>query len=159
MTLAKAALVVTADDGTVLELARALTLGMLLAAPFAYAQSAQHSPPVTMDRLDPLSSGNAEAKDRVPIHTLIPDYPHKAWLERIEGDVEVCFNVTRGGRPYNIRVRKSDNRVFEKPARRAVKLSSFEAVPDDQKLPQIKTCRTFQFRLEPVESAEEPGSP
>lgn len=130
-------------------------LGMLLSvAGGAYAQTSDVSMSAPLDRLDPLAPVESDAKERVPIHTVIPNYPHKAWLERVEGDVEVCFYVTRGGRPYNIRVRASDSRIFEKPARRAVKLSAFEAVPDDQKLQQIKTCRTFLFRLEPAEPDE-----
>ena len=72
-------------------------------------------------------------------------------FERVEGDVEVCFFITRGGRPYNIAVRRSDHRLFERVARDAVKNSWFEAIPRPDKVPQVKTCRTFMFRLEPLE--------
>ncbi len=121
---------------------------LLLGIPAAYAQSNV----VTIDRLDPWDS--KDDTDRAPVHTIVPEYPQKAWLERIEGDVEVCFYITRGGRPYNVRVRNSDNRLFERPARNAVELSLFEAVPRGAKVPQIKTCRTFLFRLEPVDRDE-----
>lgn len=127
---------------------RLLILALVFALPGARAQSNV----VTMDALDPWDS--KDDTERAPIHTIVPEYPEKAWLERIEGDVEVCFYITRGGRPYNVRVRKSDNRIFERSARNAVELSWFEAIPRDEKVPQIKTCRTFLFRLEPVDRDE-----
>ena len=65
----------------------------------------------------------------------------------LEGDVQVCFNVDREGRPYRIAVRTSTNRVFEKPAIRAIRASRYQPLPDSQPVPAIKTCRTFRFRL------------
>jgi len=103
----------------------------------------------TLDRIDPAES--RDDTDRNPVHTVVPEYPQKAWFERVEGDVEVCFFITRGGRPYNIAVRRSDHRLFERVARDAVKNSWFEAIPRPDKVPQVKTCRTFMFRLEPLE--------
>jgi TonB family protein len=121
---------------------------MLLAAGGALAQGKVQA----VDILDP--TAHRPADDRNPVHTVVPEYPKQAWLDRTEGDVQVCFYITRGGRPYNIAVRHSEHRVFEKPARDAVKMSWFEAIPRPNKVPQIKTCRTFQFRLEPVEPDE-----
>ena len=46
--------------------------------------------------------------------------------DRIEGDVQVCFNVDREGRPYRIAVRNSTNRVFEKPAIKAATRSRYK---------------------------------
>ncbi len=108
----------------------------------------------TLDRIDPVESRDDD--DRNPIHTVVPEYPQQAWFERVEGDVEVCFFITRGGRPYNIAVRRSDHRIFERVARDAVKNSWFEAIPRPDKVPQVKTCRTFLFRLEPLEPEEAP---
>lgn len=108
----------------------------------------------TLDRIDPVESRDED--DRNPIHTIVPEYPQKAWFERLEGDVEVCFFITRGGRPYNIAVRHSDERVFERVARDAVKNSWFEAIPRPEKVPQVKTCRTFLFRLEPLDPEDLP---
>ena len=88
--------------------------------------------------------------DRVPLNTVAPAYPAVARRDRIEGDVQVCFNVDRKGRPYRIAVRNSSNRVFEKPAIRAVRASRYQPLPEDQDVPAIKTCRTFRFRLEPA---------
>lgn len=86
--------------------------------------------------------------ERVPLNTFAPAYPSVARRERIEGDVRVCFNVDRGGRPYRIAVRTSTNRVFEKPAIRAIRASRYQPLPEGQPVPAIKTCRTFRFRLE-----------
>ena len=86
--------------------------------------------------------------ERVPLSTVAPAYPEVARRDRIEGDVQVCFNVDREGRPYRIAVRSSTNRVFEKPAIRAIRASRYQSVPKEQEVPAIKTCRTFRFRLE-----------
>jgi TonB family protein len=130
-------------------MSKATLVGVLLiASGMAFGQGAVE----TLDRIAPDSR---EDTDRTPVHTVIPEYPQQAWFERVQGDVEVCFFITRGGRPYNIAVRKSDHRIFERPARDAVKNSWFEAIPRPDKVPQVKTCRTFLFRLEPVENDDD----
>jgi TonB family protein len=88
--------------------------------------------------------------DRVPLHTVVPVYPEKARMARVEGEVEVCFNIDRFGRTKGVSVRRSTNRVFEKPARDAVRASTFHPLEPGQKVPDIKNCRTFQFALERV---------
>lgn len=90
------------------------------------------------------------ATDRRPLHTVVPDYPENARRDRIEGHVQVCFNVSRSGIPQRIAVRRSTHRVFEKPAMRAVRESRFVPLQDDEENSGIKTCRTFRFYLEPV---------
>ncbi len=106
-----------------------------------------------------LLAGSASADDptptdapaeRIPLHTVAPVYPEKARRARVEGEVEVCFNVDRDGTPKRIAVRRSTNQVFERPSINAVKLSSFKPLPPDQQLTGIKTCRTFRFFLTPV---------
>jgi len=89
--------------------------------------------------------------DRVPLQTVVPTYPESARRARLEGEVEVCFKVDHFGRTSRVAVRRSTNRVFEKPARDAVRASSYQPLPDGQKLSGIKTCRTFRFLLTPVE--------
>ena len=89
--------------------------------------------------------------DRIPLQTVAPEYPHKARRDRIEGQVEVCFEINREGRPRRIAVRNSTNRAFEKPSIKAVRASSFRPLNDDEKLQSIKSCRTFIFSLEPAE--------
>ena len=88
-----------------------------------------------------------DGHERVPLNTVAPVYPSVARRDRIEGDVQVCFKVDREGRPFRIAVRTSTNRVFEKPAIRAIRASRYQPLPDGQPVPAIKTCRTFRFRL------------
>ena len=88
------------------------------------------------------------ADERVPLHTVVPKYPPDARRDGIEGEVEVCFNVDRQGRPIRIAVRRSTHRVFEKPSIRAVRASRYQPLPRSQPVPAIKTCRTFNFSLE-----------
>lgn len=88
--------------------------------------------------------------ERVPVLTVMPVYPQIARRDRIEGEVQVCFEITRDGRTRRIAVRKSTNRLFERPAVRAVRASSYEPLPKDAALSGIKACRTFRFTLEPA---------
>lgn len=94
--------------------------------------------------------------ERKPTHTIVPEYPEAARRERLEGEVQVCFDITRAGTPRRIAVRHSSHRYFEKPARDAVRRSTWRPLLPDEKLPEIKTCRTFRFRLEriPIEERE-----
>ena len=91
-----------------------------------------------------------ERGDRKPAHTVFPRYPELARRERLEGEVQVCFNVDRNGKTHRVRVRKSTNRIFEKPSVLAVRASKYEPLPGGKKPSGIKTCRTFRFRLDPV---------
>lgn len=93
--------------------------------------------------------------DRIPLQTVAPEYPRKARRDRIEGQVEVCFDIDRRGRPRRIAVRNSTNRAFEKPSIKAVRASSFRPLNDDEEMQSIKACRTFIFSLEPVEEQVE----
>lgn len=89
--------------------------------------------------------------DRVPVHTVAPEYPRKARRDRVEGEVMVCFDIDRQGRPRRIAVRRSTGRQFEKPSIRAVRASSFRPLEDDEPLQTLKTCRTFVFALVSVD--------
>lgn len=88
--------------------------------------------------------------ERKPLHTVVPDYPKEARRDRLEGEVQVCFKITRNGVPWRIAVRKSTNRVFEKTALKAVRESTFVPLLPDEEAANIKACRTFRFYLEPV---------
>ena len=96
------------------------------------------------------------AAERVPLHTVVPVYPKRALQDRLQGDVEVCFDVDREGRTSRIAVRRSSHRIFEKSAIQAVKSSSYKPLEDDVVTSGIKTCRTFRFRLDPV-AIEDPS--
>lgn len=88
--------------------------------------------------------------ERKSLHTVVPVYPNSALRDRIEGDVEVCFDVDRDGKTSRIAVRRSSNQVFERAAIRAVRQSTYVKVPAEVVLSGIKTCRTFRFRLDPA---------
>lgn len=113
---------------------------------------------VVLDASDAADSSDASAietgTERVPHSTMMPDYPKVARRDRIEGEVQVCFEITRKGRTRRIAVRKSTHRIFEKPAIRAVRASTYEPLSDDAAMSGIKSCRTFRFTLEPVVKEE-----
>jgi len=91
-----------------------------------------------------------DSGERVPLYTVVPVYPEKARRARLEGEVEVCFNVSRKGKTSRVAVRRSTNRVFEKPSRDAVRRSTYLPLPENIQVSGIKTCRTFRFHLSPV---------
>lgn len=95
--------------------------------------------------------------DRVPLHTVIPEYPKLARRDRVEGEVQVCFNISRSGHPRRIAVRTSTNRLFERPSMAAVRQSTWVPLTKDEEVPGIKACRSFRFSLIPVE--EGPDQP
>jgi protein TonB len=97
-----------------------------------------------------------ETGSRKPSHTVVPVYPERARRERLEGDVQVCFNIDRNGRTHRVRVRNSSHRIFEKAAVLAIRSSRYEPLSESTVLTGIKTCRTFRFRLHPV-AIEQPG--
>lgn len=88
--------------------------------------------------------------DREPLLTVVPVYPEKARRARLEGEVQVCFNVSREGKTSRVAVRNSTNRIFERPSRNAVKASTYRPLEPGERLTGIKTCRTFKFHLAPV---------
>ena len=94
--------------------------------------------------------------ERMPLQTMVPVYPERALADRIEGEVQVCFNVDREGRTSRIAVRRSSSRLFEKPAIVAIRGSTYARLAQGEELSGIKTCRTFRFLLDPV-AIEVPG--
>lgn len=91
-----------------------------------------------------------ENLDRTPAHTVVPEYPRVALRDRIEGEVQVCYHIDRHGRPYRVAVRRSTHRIFERPARRAVRDSFWQPLEEGQTPSNVKTCRTFTFELTPA---------
>lgn len=84
---------------------------------------------------------------RTPVTTIAPVYPRKARRDRVEGEVQVCFNIDRKGRPHRVAVRRSTHRTFERPSIRAVRASAFEPLDEGATPRSIKTCRLFMFSL------------
>ena len=109
------------------------------------------TPAAVAEEVTPLAHVIDSNTERIPSQTIVPKYPHKARRDRIEGEVEVCFEIDRKGRPRRIAVRNSTNRAFEKPSTKAVRASSFRPLEEGEDLQSIKSCRTFIFSLEPVE--------
>lgn len=116
---------------------------MLLVVSVSDAEDDAHSSPLTAHLTD-------DSGERQPLQTVVPIYPDRARRDRLEGEVEVCFNVDRDGRTSRVAVRKSTNRIFEKPSTLAIRASSYRPLQEGQELSGIKTCRTFHFLLTPV---------
>jgi len=94
------------------------------------------------------------SNERTPAITAFPSYPHVARRDRIEGEAVVCFKIATDGRIRSIRVKSYSDRIFRRPAIRAIKDSSFEALRLHERYSSERTCRTYRFRLEPVEKDE-----
>ena len=88
--------------------------------------------------------------DRVPAVTAFPKYPSIARRDRIEGEATVCFRIRTDGRISRPKVRESTHKIFERPALRAIKKSSFEPLAPGQVLAKARSCRTYRFRLDPI---------
>lgn len=93
--------------------------------------------------------------DRTPYKTSFPKYPRIARRDRIEGDATVCFRIDLKGRIRSVRVKNYSDRIFRRPALRAIKDSSFEPLKPDEILSTERTCRTYRFRLEPIVAADD----
>jgi TonB family protein len=90
------------------------------------------------------------SSERAPSVTAFPKYPSIARRDRIEGEAVVCFNIDAQGRVIRPSVRSSTHKIFEKPAMRAIRRSSFAPLAEGKKPATAKTCRTYRFRLDPV---------
>ena len=90
------------------------------------------------------------SSDRAPAVTAFPKYPSIARRDRIEGEATVCFTIDARGKVVRPSVRSSTHKIFVKPAMKAIRNSSFTPLDEGQKLSVEKTCRTYRFRLDPV---------
>ena len=120
---------------------------LTLSSSLAIAAASLLSAAAAQNNVEQVDSGT----DRMPLHTIIPDYPNIARRERIEGEVQVCFDISRDGYPLRVAVRRSSNRLFEKPARKAVRKSTWVPLKRDEESSGIKACRTFRFSLVPTQ--------
>ena len=117
------------------------------------------APAATAEEEMPLAHVIDSNIERIPSQTIVPEYPRKARRDRVEGEVEVCFEISRKGRPRRIAVRNSTHRTFERPSVKAVRASSFRPLEEGQELQSIKSCRTFIFSLQPAEGDTESPKP
>jgi TonB family protein len=90
------------------------------------------------------------SSDRIPAITAVPQYPATARRDRIEGEATVCYLIDKRGRIRKPSIRTSSHKIFSKPSMKAIRQSSYEPLPADKKMSQVKTCRTFRFLLNPV---------
>jgi len=92
-------------------------------------------------------SDEDKAKPRSMIKVM-PDYPRRAWMNKLEGDVTVEFSVNPQGAVQNIKVINSSNRLFDLVAVDAV--SRFKYTPaetDGAPVVASGIRERFQFRL------------
>ena len=89
--------------------------------------------------------------DRVPALTAFPKYPSVARRDRIEGEATVCFKIKANGKISRPVVTDYSHKIFSRPALRAIKKSTFEPLAPGQILATARTCRTYRFRLDPIE--------
>jgi TonB family protein len=108
------------------------------------------APSVAQDNVERVDSET----DRKPLQTMVPDYPEAARRDRVEGEVQVCFDISRRGYPRHVAIRRSTHKVFERPALKAVRQSTWHPVEGGKELSGIKSCRTFRFYLTPVPKGE-----
>lgn len=90
------------------------------------------------------------SSDRAPAITAFPKYPAIARRDRIEGETIVCFIIDARGKIIRPSILSSTHKIFEKPAMRAIRSSSFEPLAAGEQMATAKTCRTYRFRLDPV---------
>jgi TonB family protein len=98
------------------------------------------------------------SSERNPAITAFPKYPAVARRERIEGETVVCFIIDARGKIIRPSVQSSTHKIFEKPAMRAIRSSSFEPLQTGEQMATAKTCRTYRFRLDPVTADNESTS-
>ena len=114
------------------------------------------APMLVVDDSNPLAQILDSNTNRIPVHTVVPAYPHKARRDRIEGEVQVCFHVNRKGGTRGVSVRTSTHRLFERPSVKAVRASTFKPLGKNEPLQEMKSCRTFIYSLEPAQTEPDP---
>jgi TonB family protein len=83
-----------------------------------------------------------------PVKQSKPDYPRSALLNGEEGWVRLGFRVQPGGEVSDIEVLESSQRVFEKPALRAMKKWRFQPDTVEGKPVSTPMVQTIEFKLE-----------
>ncbi len=135
-------------------LAGSLLTSMLL-APALAAADATGAP--FEDRLvDPAGAGFSPPK---PALTITPTYPDKALGRALEGKAVVCFDVDKRGRAVKANVIEATHRLFRKPSLKAVRKSTFDPAQLNGAPVTAAMCRTYFFRLDPVNGARPVTSP
>lgn len=95
--------------------------------------------------------------DRTPALTAFPKYPSVARRDRIEGEATVCFKIKANGKISRPVVTEYSHKIFSRPSLRAIKKSTFEPLAPGEILATARTCRTYRFRLDPIEREPDEG--
>ncbi|HWM27935.1 MAG TPA: energy transducer TonB [Woeseiaceae bacterium] len=126
------------------------TLGVALALLIAAAALLLPEIALADDDTQSVKDYTDTADDRLPAVTAFPEYPSVAQRERIEGEATVCFAIDERGRVIRPSVRSSTHRIFDKAVMAAIRDSSFLPLEAGEEPAIEKTCRTYRFRLDPV---------
>jgi len=90
-------------------------------------------------------------RERIPVHSAIPEYPEDARRDRREGEASVCFTVGSRGEVVRPKIRSSTHRIFKKPALEAIRASTFRPLEPGEVESPFETCRTYRFKLDRLE--------
>ncbi len=89
--------------------------------------------------------------DRTPVTSDFPEYPDDARRDRLEGEATVCYTVDALGEVVRPKVRSSTHRIFEKPALRSIRASTFKPLAAGEIASPLEACRTYRFRLDQLD--------
>ena len=95
--------------------------------------------------------------ERTPANTAVPEYPEDARRDRLEGETRVCFRVDEKGEVVRPRIRSSTHKVFERPALKAIRASTFEPLRGGERESLSETCRTYRFKLDQLDPLYAPA--
>lgn len=101
----------------------------------------------------------ALTRERIPLNSAVPEYPEDARRDRLEGEARVCFRVDERGEVVRPKISSTTDRVFRKPTLEAIRASTFRPLPPGETASPLETCRTYRYRLDPLEPlyvAEDP---
>jgi TonB family protein len=101
-------------------------------------------------------------RERIPVHSAIPEYPEDARRDRLEGEASVCFTVGSSGEIVRPKIRSSTHRIFKRPALKAIRASTFRPLEAGELESPFETCRTYRFkldRLDPLFVSDESATP
>lgn len=93
----------------------------------------------------------ALTRERIPLNSAVPEYPESARRDRLEGEARVCFRVDERGEVVRPKISSTTDRVFRKPTLEAIRASTFRPLPAGETASPLETCRTYRYRLDPLE--------
>ena len=115
----------------------------------------EHAPAEEAGYRDILSS----QPERTPAVTAFPEYPDEAQRDRVEGETTVCFDVDSRGRVVRPSVSSSTQEIFERPAIKAIRASTFAPIAKDLIRSGSEMCRIYRFDLDAIHAAGQMTEP